>query len=271
MPPIEVLTKDNVIEIHNRLMIDAAESEDPISPPGIKDIGLLESAISRQESGYGGKLKYDNPIANAASLCYGICCNHALHNGNKRTALVAMLCHLDKNGFTFDAKTNQDNLYSFMLKVADHSLVQKKRQGKNHDQSDLEIVAMTDWIRKRTRKIEKGERSLSYPKLEKLLKQHDVYFENPRNNTIDVIKYTIEKQTYGWFKKTKDVQSRVQVANIPYWPNRTVGKSLIKSIRKQAGLTNKEGFDSGQFYGNETTPDDFIQKYKKTLSKLAKT
>ena len=271
MSKIEIINKEDVIEIHNRLVIDAAESNDPISPPGIKNEGLLESAVARQQAGFGGQLKYDTPISNAASLCYGICCNHPLHNGNKRTALVSMLCHLDKNGFTFNDRTNQDKLYSFMLSVAGHTIVPKKKLKKGHDQSDLEVKAMTDWVKKRTRRIEKGERSVSYPELEKILRQHDVHFENHKKNTVDVIKYTTETKKKGWFGGKEEVRVRNKVANIPYWPGRTVGKNLVKSIRKQAGLTHNDGVDSALFYGNEATPDDFIQKYKKVLSKLAKT
>lgn len=271
MLKIERIKKEDVIEIHNRLVIDAAESNDPILPPGIKNEGLLESAVARQQVGFDGKLKYDDPISNAASLCYGICCNHPLHNGNKRTALVSMLCHLDKNGFTFNNRTNQDCLYSFMLSVAGHTIVPKKKLNKGHDQSDLEVIAMTHWIRKRTRRIEKGERSLSYPELQKILRQHGVYFENSKNNYIDVVKHTTETKKKGWFGRTEEVKSCKKIAKIPYWPGRTVGKNLVKSIRKKAGLTHSDGVDSALFYGNETTPDDFIQKYRKVLSKLAKT
>ena len=270
MSKIELLTKDDVIEIHNRLVIDAAESDDPISPPGIKNEGLLESAIARQSTGFGGFLKYDNPLSNAASLGYGICCNHSLHNGNKRTALVTMLCHLDKNGYTFSDRATQDSLYLFMLSIAGHTILQKKKKKKVHDQSDAEVAAMTDWIRKRTRKVEKGERSLSYQEFEKVLRQHDVYFENQKTNYVDVVKYTTEKRKKGWFSH-EHVRVGNKVANIPYFPGRSVGKNLVKSVRKQAGLTHKDGIDSGLFYGTESAPDDFIQKYKKTLSRLAKT
>lgn len=129
---------------------------------------------------------------------------------------------------------------------------------------------MADWVRKRTRKIEKGERSISYPELEKILRQHDIYFENQKNNYVDVIKYSVEIKKKGWFGQ-EEVRVGRKVANIPCWPGRTVGKNLIKSIRKQAGLTHADGVDSALFYGTETTPDDFIQKYKKVLTKLAKT
>ncbi|EKO3782299.1 hypothetical protein V9R59_000615 [Vibrio harveyi] len=78
----------------------------------------------------------------------------------------------------------------------------------------------------------------------------------------------------GWFKKDRIVEDTRKIANIPYFPNRTVGKTLVKSIRKQANLTHLThhyGVDSSIFYGQEATPDDFIQKYKGVLSKLAKT
>lgn len=267
---IEFLTKQDVIEIHERLTSDAAESDDPISPPGIKNEGLLESAIARQHAGFGGQIKYDTAISNAATLCYGICCNHPLHNGNKRTALVALLCHLDKNGFTFNHKTNQDILYTFMISVASHKVAQKQRFKKHHDQSDAEIAAMTDWITKKTRKIEKGERSLSYSELEKVLREHDVYFENHKNNYVDVVKYSYETRRKGLFSREK-IRVGCKVANVPYWPGRPVGKKLVKSIRRQAGLTHDDGVDSALFYGTETPPDEFIQKYKKVLRKLAKT
>jgi len=60
-------------------------------------MSLLASAVARQESGYGNTLKYHEPIINAATLLYGICNDHPFHNGNKRTALVCALAHLDRN------------------------------------------------------------------------------------------------------------------------------------------------------------------------------
>jgi death-on-curing family protein len=263
---IKTLSHDEIVYIHNRLTIDAESSDDPISPPGIKNMGLLESAVARQYAGYDGHLKYSDPISNAATLCYGICSNHALHNGNKRTALVSLICHLDKNGITFTEKATQNVLYSFMLDVANHGFV-KKNRSKNHDQSDVEVKEMTDWIRKKTRKIEKGERSLSYPELERALRNHGVIVEH-KGNTADL--FRCREETKGWFRKEK-VLVKEKVANVPWWPGRSVGKNLVKSIRKQAKLTVDDGVDSAQFYGTEITPDDYIQRYKTTLHRLAKT
>lgn len=71
---------------------------------------LLESAVARQFVGFGGELKYPSPIYNAATLTYGITSNHPFHNGNKRAALVAMLCHLDKNSLIVKADVTQEDL-----------------------------------------------------------------------------------------------------------------------------------------------------------------
>lgn len=130
---------------------------------------------------------------------------------------------------------------------------------------------MTEWIRKRTRRIEKGERTISYPEFERILHEHNIYFENHRNNYVDVVKYSEVEKRKIWFGKKEKQTKREIVANIPYWPSRTVGKNLIKSVRKKARLTPLEGIDSALFYGNAQTPDDFIQRYKKTLRRLAKT
>ncbi|MDN7125059.1 type II toxin-antitoxin system death-on-curing family toxin [Pseudidiomarina sp. 1APP75-32.1] len=269
MSKIETLTMEEVIWIHERLTADALASDDPISPPGVKDMGLLESAIYRQRAGYGSFLKYDTPISNAASLCFGICNNHALHNGNKRTALVSLICHLDKNGYTFTDRASQQSLYSFMLRVAGHQLLTKKRKGKAI--ADDEVKAMTEWLAKKTRKVQKGEKSISYNELERVLKEHDVYFENHKSNYVDVVKYSNISRRKGIFGKKETVRVGEKVAHIPYWPGRPVGKGLVKSIRRQAGLTHEHGVDSTLFYGNETLPDEFIQRYKKVLRKLAKT
>lgn len=272
MAQLKFLDVPDVLEIHDRLTEDAANSEDPISPPGVKNEGLLISALSRQTVGMGETLKYQDAIENAATLCYGVCCNHAFHNGNKRTALVSLLCHLDRNGYTFTDRASQDILYSFMLKVANHGVLPKRKRSKVFDQSDAEVREMAAWIRKKTRRIEKSERSLSYQEFERVLRSHDVYFENQKNNTADVVKYETVITKKRWFG-LKEVSAKVprKVANIPYWPSRTVGKRLVKSVRKQAGLTHEEGIDSSLFYGNETPPDEFIQKYKGVLRRLAKT
>ena len=81
---------------------------------GVRDSGLLESAMARPEH----LAAYGKPdIAElAASYGYGIARNHPFIDGNKRTAFVAVLLFLAFNAYSFQA-TDSDKVI-VMLKVA---------------------------------------------------------------------------------------------------------------------------------------------------------
>jgi death-on-curing protein len=263
--PIETLSYEDVLNIHYVLIGDFANTSDPIDPPGIRaDGALLQSAVSRQHVGLGNDLKYSNPITNAATLCYGVCCNHPFHNGNKRTALVSMLCHLDKNGLTLKEDVNQDALYGFMLKIASHGFAQRRAKG---DVSDIEVAEISRWLHRRTRQVKKGEKIVTFRELRQILRRFDIELENPKDNYIDVIKYEWKRK--GVFRRKERIGMRV--AHIPYpREGQEVGRKVLKTIREQCGLTEKDGYDSDMFYGVETSVDKFIIRYKRTLRRLAK-
>lgn len=86
---IHTLTVDDVTKIHELLVAEFSSSNNPIFPPGIKNEDMLASAVSRQAVGFDSFSKYSTPIQSAATLTFGLCCNHPFHNGNKRAALVA--------------------------------------------------------------------------------------------------------------------------------------------------------------------------------------
>lgn len=262
---LQTLSFEEIKGIHGLLVEDFQNSKDPIDPPGMREKGsLIESAVNRQFVGYGGVIKYPTPIENAATLCYGVCCNHGFNNGNKRVALVSLLCHLDKNGLTLREGVDQKKLYSFMLKIASHRFAPKRNIS---DTSDLEIKEIAHWIRRNTRKLKKGEKVVTFRELRQILRQFDIHLENPKNNYIDVIQYQMEKKRL--FSKKERVGHRV--ANIPYpREGMEVGKRVLKGVRKKCGLTEENGYDSEMFYGGETSVSKFIVKYKKTLKRLAK-
>lgn len=60
---------------------------------GIRDLGALESAVFRPQTGY-----YDDAIAEAAALLESLVQNHPFVDGNKRTAVAAADVHLRMNG-----------------------------------------------------------------------------------------------------------------------------------------------------------------------------
>lgn len=262
---VNTLNYDDVLAIHNVLVDDFATSPDPIQPSGVRDNGaLLQSAIARQHVGLGSELKYSTAIDNAATLCYGICCNHGFHNGNKRTALVALLCHLDKNGLMLKSEVRQRDLYSFMLKIAAHRFVPRKLRSRASDQ---EIAEMSRWLRRNTRDIRKGERVLKFRELRQVLRKFDVELENPKGNYIDVVKYEWKRRH---ILAPKERVGR-RINHIPYpREGQEVGRNVLKSIREQCGLREEDGYDSDMFYSAETSVDQFVTRYKKTLRRLAK-
>ena len=89
------LTKRMVLAIHD----DAVEMFGGTA--GIRDDGLLESALSRPQH----KFAYESEATLfdlAAALCHGICKNHPFLDGNKRTALLSARAFLFLNGHAFE-------------------------------------------------------------------------------------------------------------------------------------------------------------------------
>ncbi len=84
--------------------------------PGIRDAGLLESALARPQQllAYGGN-EVDLP-ALAAALAYGIARNHPFMDGNKRTSAVTCELFLELNGYLLSA--SDEDLYPVFLGLA---------------------------------------------------------------------------------------------------------------------------------------------------------
>lgn len=83
---------------------------------GIRDKGLLESAISRPFQTFDNKDLYSDPIQKAASLIESIIINHPFIDGNKRIGYVLMRLLLMNNGL--DIKASQKGKYDFVIKIA---------------------------------------------------------------------------------------------------------------------------------------------------------
>ena len=71
--------------------------------PRIRNIGLLESAISTAFQSFDGYDLYPTVHEKAAQLCRGIAKNHPFIDGNKRTALHCMFIYLKANGYIINA------------------------------------------------------------------------------------------------------------------------------------------------------------------------
>lgn len=70
--------------------------------PGLRDRGLLESAVAAPQASFGGTPLIGDPVEIAAAYLFYLCRNHAFIDGNKRTALAAALVFLRINGLLTD-------------------------------------------------------------------------------------------------------------------------------------------------------------------------
>jgi death-on-curing protein len=71
--------------------------------PGLRDPGLLESAVAAPQASHGGTPLMRDVVEIAAAYLYYLCRNHPFADGNKRTALAAALVFLQANGRMPDA------------------------------------------------------------------------------------------------------------------------------------------------------------------------
>jgi len=64
--------------------------DEPVSPSEYKDLALLDSAANRPFQTFGQVDLYPSLSLKAAALFHSLACNHCFHNGNKRTAIMAL-------------------------------------------------------------------------------------------------------------------------------------------------------------------------------------
>lgn len=86
------LSAEQVLAVH-KMMIEKTGGSG-----GIRDAGLLESALNSPFQTFGGRDVYPSLFHKAAALCRGIISNHPFVDGNKRTGVHAMLIFLEING-----------------------------------------------------------------------------------------------------------------------------------------------------------------------------
>lgn len=87
------LTLSEVLEFHEDLIREFG------GKPGIRDLGLAESALAMPRAGADDEFFHAFPFEMAAAYLYHLAQNHPFVDGNKRTAFAAALTFLELNGY----------------------------------------------------------------------------------------------------------------------------------------------------------------------------
>lgn len=229
---------------------------------GIKSFDLLSSAVSRQETEFGGIQKWSDEYHKMATLLFGITKNHAFEDGNKRTALLSLLLFIDKNNL--QVKYKQTVLELLIVRIAANTLDEYAGYKYYIMKDDPEINFIADKIKAYTRRINKRIYTITYAEFNRRLKQYGVWLDNPSKNCINVYRDKIIVRFFFFKKKEKE---RILQIGFPGW-KRQVNPKAIKSVLQVAGLTPENGVDSDVFFKDAEPAYKLISDFKEPLARL---
>ena len=124
------LTLEQVLLIHEDQVVRYGGSS------GLRDLSLLESAIFRPQSTFGGEDLYQTIFDKVAALMHSLILNHVFVDGNKRTGTASMLVFLELNGYR--------------LKVSQKVLVEAAM---NVESKRWNIEEIATWLKKNSKKM----------------------------------------------------------------------------------------------------------------------
>jgi death on curing protein len=101
--------------------------------PAVRDLGLIDSAVARPQAAFADVDAYPSLHLKAAALLESLAGNHALVDGNKRTALASMLFFYDLNGLR--VTLTHDEAFDLVIGIVTH---------------EIDIEKAADLLRRRT-------------------------------------------------------------------------------------------------------------------------
>lgn len=108
---VEFLTVDVVLALHQRQLDRFGGGA------GLRDRGLLESAVAQPQASFGGTYAHEGLFAMAAAYLFHIVSNHPFVDGNKRAGLLAAQVFLDVNGVSLER--DSQSFYELTMGVAE--------------------------------------------------------------------------------------------------------------------------------------------------------
>ena len=119
------LTKDELLQLHTKVIKASGGSD------GVRDINLINSALDRHKTTFGGIDLYDNIEKKIAATTHSLITNHGFIDGNKRIGVIALdvlskLNHINLNYTQKDlidlglgvaeGKLNDEDIYNWIIK-----------------------------------------------------------------------------------------------------------------------------------------------------------
>lgn len=119
----QYLTPEQVLFLHSRLIVETGGAQ------GVRDLGMLLSALGRPQSTFDAAELYPDLFAKTAALMDSLVRNHPFVDGNKRTAITAAALFLKSNGHQLIV--GNDEMVRFTLACA---------------QSQISFQEITNWF-----------------------------------------------------------------------------------------------------------------------------
>lgn len=121
---MKFLSAEQVLFIHARVISETGGSH------GLRDIGLLQSAVARPNATFDGEELYSSTFEKAAALMHSLIKNHPFIDGNKRVGVLSAIVFLNNNNIIIEARN--DDLINFTLSVV----------------NDLQLNQIAEWFEK---------------------------------------------------------------------------------------------------------------------------
>lgn len=118
------LSTPEVIQLHDWVIQQSGGT------PGIRDVNLIDSAVSQPQATFGGQDLYTTIADKAAALGFSLAKNHGFLDGNKRIAHAAMETFLVRNGYEVNAGVDEQEAIFLQLAAG-----------------TLSLTDFTDWVR----------------------------------------------------------------------------------------------------------------------------
>lgn len=122
------LTPEQVLFLHSRMISIIGGAH------GVRDVGMLLSALGRPQATFDGKELYPDIMLKAAALMDSLIRNHPFMDGNKRTAITASAIFLRLNGYLLQVENRE--MVHFTIACA---------------QSQRSLEEIADWFRQFTK------------------------------------------------------------------------------------------------------------------------